>query len=110
MRAAFPSFPLLCSALCTILSKRFGTLLLTIIRVVNFSIAENDITGAIPPELASNIAIQNLFIDRTTLTSGLPPTLCDNLVNIQQFWSDCTEIGGCECCTTCCEGDVCLPT
>lgn len=74
------------------------------------SLFDNLLTGPIPSELANLRQLKELYLDNTSLEPSLPAGLCDRQPQLNEFWADCEEIGGCPCCTTCCVDDLtCFP-
>jgi hypothetical protein len=72
-----------------------------------FSVYETGVTGQVPAELANLTKLTELYIAYTSLAGGLPIGVCEDLPFLQQFWADCTDVTGCECCTACCYDDYC---
>ena len=61
----------------------------------------NQISGTIPSQLRNLFRLRRLYLEGTSLGPELPQGLCS--LDLTDFWSDCEEIGGCSCCTACCE-------
>ena len=75
------------------------------VTTATLSLFDNDLTGIIPDELENLVSLNSLYLDNTLLGPSLPLGIC-NLASLEDFWSDCDELGGCDCCTTCCIDDV----
>ena len=61
-----------------------------------------DLTGTIPKAIGKLEELGILYLDHTKLLPNVPREICTNLETLQEFWADCDELNGCECCTTCC--------
>ena len=46
-----------------------------------------------------------LYLDYNNFSPTVPNEICTNLETLQEFWLDCDELGGCGCCTKCCNDD-----
>eukprot|EP00934_Nitzschia_sp_Nitz4_P000641 Nitzschia sp. Nitz4//scaffold5_size260463//7271//11006//NITZ4_000935-RA/size260463-augustus-gene-0.24-mRNA-1//-1//CDS//3329555199//641//frame0 len=66
----------------------------------SLSLYDNQLTGQIPSTLGVLTSLTVLYLDGNSFSPTLPSSICDNL-SIDQFWADCSEIGGCDCCTKC---------
>ena len=64
----------------------------------------NNLTGTIPEEVGELDDLGILYLDHNTFAPTVPPEICD-LDKLQEFWSDCDELGGCDCCTMCCDSE-----
>lgn len=62
------------------------------------SLYVNQLTGTIPSQLASIPSLRVLYLDTNSFRGFLPDEICSDLV-FDEFWTDCSDIGGCECCT-----------
>jgi hypothetical protein len=72
------------------------------------SLFDNLLTGPIPAQIGNLNKLNMLYLDSMGLEPSLPAIICD--LQLDEFWTDCTEIGGCSCCTTCCvDGWTCFP-
>lgn len=75
--------------------------------LISLSLYGNDLSGSIPSQLSGLTNLRVLYLDSNNLGPSLPESICRNL-SLDEFWSDCDEIGGCECCTKCCQdGEPC---
>jgi len=64
----------------------------------SISLYVNQLTGTIPKELANLSRLNVLYLDTNSFQPTLPAEICTELV-LEEFWTDCSDIGGCECCT-----------
>jgi hypothetical protein len=72
------------------------------------SLFDNLLTGPIPAQIGNLTKLNELYLDNTGLEPSLPAIIC--ALQLDEFWTDCTEIGGCSCCSTCClDGLTCFP-
>ena len=58
----------------------------------------NQLTGRIPSQLATIPRLSVLYFDTNSLGPSLPDEICASLT-FDEFWTDCSDIGGCDCCT-----------
>jgi len=75
--------------------------------LTSLSLFDNMLTGTIPSQLANIHTLKVLYLDSNNLGPPLPTALCNRLT-FDEFWADCSAIGGCDCCTKCCQqGQTC---
>lgn len=84
---------------------KFNLTVIFVTTTVTLSLYDNDLTGTIPVELERLVNLNSLYLDNTLLEPTIPTGMCD-LGALKDFWADCDELGGCDCCTTCCIDDV----
>ena len=68
----------------------------------SLALYNNALTGQIPSEIGSISSLRVLYLDNNSLQPSLADDICMKLV-FEEFWTDCNEIGGCTCCTRCCQ-------
>lgn len=70
--------------------------------LAGLSFFDNRLTGSVPCELRALDRLELLYLD----SNDLGPSICDDIcvLELLEFWSDCSEVQ-CTCCTTCCDDE-----
>mmetsp|Transcript_28861 Transcript_28861/g.57515 ORF Transcript_28861/g.57515 Transcript_28861/m.57515 type:complete len:95 (-) Transcript_28861:207-491(-) len=66
---------------------------------------DNKLAGTIPESLANFPNLVTLRLDSNNFDGTVPDIICTDFLT--EFWSDCTNLVECSCCSMCCDEGTC---